>query len=181
MGWFNSLFGNPEPVKSPADRWLDLSESAVGQIMKAPQAVGLVTVDRDMGYAMGAVAFAGFAFAVTGFTDPANRRYYNFIDSIRETAIARYGERYKSYLAQCTHFTADCNSVSAMSQIGSGSLLARLVPALMVLNSIWLVEALGGNPGVTYRFVPAKTPKTMFSMGMRNQFEAMLNAFVDLS
>ena len=181
MGWFSSLFGNPEPVKSPAARWLDLSESAVGQIMKQPQAAGLVTVDRDMGNAMGAVAFAGSAFAVVMFTDPANPKHQNFMDSIRETAIARYGERFKSYLAQCAHFTTDCNSVGAMCQNGRGNLLDRLISAIMVLNSIWLVEALCGNPGVTYSFVPAMTPKTMFAASMREHFESMLAAFSDLS
>lgn len=181
MGWLSSLFGNQGTVKSPADRWLDRAEAAVDQIRNKPQAAGLVTVNRDMACAMGAAAFVGCAFAVTMFTDPGSSRYKNFMESVRETAVTRYGECFRSYLRQCGHFTADCNSVIDLCKNGYGSLADRLIPALMVLNCAWLVEALGGNPGAAYRLVPAITQKTMFGATMHDQFESMINAFNDLS
>jgi len=103
------------------------------------------------------------------------------MDSIRETAISRYGEQFREHLRQCGYFTSECNSIGEMCRNGRGGMLDRLIPAMMVLHSVWLVDALGGSPNIAYKFTPAMTPKTMFGSMLHEFFEDMTRAFSELA
>ena len=183
MSFWNALFGESIARRSPAELWLDKVESTVASIYHKSGASDIITEDRETCTAMAAAAFLGCAFTVTSFTDAVpSERNGRFCDSIRETAKARYGERFSIYLEQCSHFTADCNSVgSCINRMKYGTLADRLVTADIGLNSIWLVEAMNGNPGAAYRFTPSVNPKTLFATELRGAFISAMSAYKEYS
>ena len=179
MGFWEALFGGSTAGVSPAELWLGKVESIVESICNKSGASDIITEDRQTCNAMASAAFLGCAFTVTSFIDAVqSERNKLFCDSIRETATARYGERFSIYLRQCSHFTADCNSVgNGINRMKHGTLADRFVTADMALNSIWLVEAMNGNSGAAYRFVPSVNAKTLFAMELRGAFISAISAY----
>ena len=183
MSFRRALFGGSTAGGSPAELWLNKVESTVESIYHKSNASDIITEDRETCNAMAAAAFLGCAFTVTSFTDSVpSERNGRFCDSIREAATTRYGGRFSIYLGQCSHFTADCNSVgSGINRMKYGILADRFVMADMALNSIWLVEAMNGNPGAAYRFTPSVNPKTLFATELRGAFISVISAYKEYS
>ena len=187
--WSNILGGNiNESLKSnasPTEQWLDAAARNARSIFRASEYHSQIAVTEQVAEEALTAAFLNCAFSVAMVqcqSKPDSRAlggvYKSFVDSVRVAAIARYGQAFADYQLMESHFTTECNSVGEMCQRGRGSMMDRLIPAIIVLSSVWAVHALNGNSAVSKKFIPARTPITMFAISLKSNFDEMVEAFM---